>query len=101
MRDLSSGILLFEQQLIAELSNVFVDQGTWFADYKMNIAVPTELMKFIQFSREQLSEASHTTGGLAKFASFIECGKWGVLLDGELHRIEGAPLFRESELSWV
>lgn len=95
------GKLLFEGCLVARLTDVIVHQGTWFADYHLASELPQNLMSFIEFSRDVLSEAKHTMQQLNEYVCFLSGRKWHAELEDGTHQIDEAPLFRATELSWV
>jgi hypothetical protein len=93
--------LLFEGNPIAELTNVFEHQRTWFADYCLCSALPSRVESFITFSREKLSANDFEESDLLKFAEYIDSGDWVIQTGESTTHLDGAPLFNGSDVSWV
>jgi hypothetical protein len=93
--------LLFEGNPIAELTNAFEHQGTWFADYLLCPALPPGVESFITFSREKLSVDAFEESDLQRFAEYIDSGDWVIQTGGSTTHLDGAPLFNDSDVSWV
>ena len=94
-------MLYFDRMAVARLSGIFEDQGTWFADYKLEDQLSESIYAFIRFNCEHLSEGSFDDHALLQFAEFLNADKWSVLKHGVPCKITSAPLFRETDLSWV
>jgi hypothetical protein len=101
MNEASCDMLYFDGVAVARLSGIFEDQGTWFADYALEDQLSESLHAFIRFNCEQLSEGTFEDDALANYAQFLNTDKWSVLKHGDACKIKGAPLFRETDLSWV
>lgn len=94
-------MLYFDQEPVALLSNIFQDQGTWYADYFLTANVTGELLEFIRFSRDHLSTGEFDEKTFSGFKKFYETDLWAVRRHEGEERVCGAPLFRETDLSWV
>ena len=100
-REILSAMLYFDDKPVAALSDIFQDQGTWFADYRLVPKLTGRLMDFIEFSRVHLSSGDFADETYQGFETFYRTDRWTV--EGpEFHqRIVGSPLFRETDLSWI
>ncbi len=94
-------MLYFNCLPVAVVSGIFLHQGTWFANYSLIANVDSRVSKFVKFSRDQLSTEDFDENALRSFADLRESNSWQVKGAGITHQLEGAPLFRETELSWI
>ncbi|MEZ0275986.1 MAG: hypothetical protein ACAH88_13855 [Roseimicrobium sp.] len=96
-----NAVLMFEGRAVAELSEIFEDQSTWFADYRLCFPLLPELKRFIDFNRDHLSTGNFEESELQSFAHYISVGQWSIKRKNGVDLITGAPVFRESDLSWI
>ena len=99
--DLESAMLFFDMEPVAVLSDLFQDQGTWFADYCLVPTLTGELLRFVEFSRDHLSSGEFDEKMFQSCEKFYDTDLWTVRACGGAEKIIGAPLFRETDLSWV
>ena len=93
--------LLFKGNPVAELSDVFEDQATWHADYSLCEPLPIDLERFIDFSRHSLSEGTFDECVLQEFAHYINSVEWAIQRSEGVVPLLAAPLFGQSDLSWI
>jgi hypothetical protein len=98
---LEPAMLFFDKEPVAVLSDLFQHQGTWFADYRLVPTLTDEILKFVEFSRVHLSSGEFDEKTLQSFEKIYEIDLWTVQACGGEQKIIGAPLFRETDLSWV
>lgn len=101
MNDASNDSLTFDGFPVARLTKIFEDQGTWYADYKLQEHLSDALQKFICFNIERLSEGDFDEAELSQYAEFLTGARWAISKNGVMYKIGGAPLFRGTDLSWV
>jgi len=96
-----SEALWFGDQRIAILSQIFQHQGTWFADYRLAPNVGGRVLEFINFSRVHLSSGEFDEETLRSFEDIDKSMRWIIRGPGGVIEISSAPLFRDTDLSWV
>ena len=94
-------LLWFNNQPVAVLSGISQDQGTWFADYSLIPKLESRIGEFIEFNRRHLSTGEFNEEVLRSFTDLCESNLWYVGGPEEKQLVKGAPLFRETDLSWI
>jgi hypothetical protein len=102
--------LWYGDVLVAELHQVFPHQGTWFAPYKLKIALGQgalrdRLLEYIAFTagfNRRIAEGQdHDFAEFDRFGGIADAGSWKIPRpDGGVMPMEGKMWFVDGQASW-